>query len=252
MIAISRTSFLLIALAAFAIGAGSVARAQQFIVDVSSRVVPITTGFTGADLLLFGNRASDGEVVVIVRGPAEETVVRKKENVAGIWVNLSQMSFPEVPSFYHVAASGNLVDLSVREVLRRYGIGAEILEHVPADKSANPTAVKVYRDALIRNKQRLGLFADKVGTVSFVGQQMFRTTVWFPVNVATGSYRIEVFEVRNGKVLNATASSLLVRKTGFEAAVFNFAHQYSVGYGLIAIIIAMVAGWLAGMMFRKV
>ncbi len=44
---------------------------------------------------------------------------------------------------------------------------------------------------------------------------------------------------------------LEVRKVGFEARVYDFAHRYSAIYGLLAIVLAVVAGWLGSVFFRR-
>ena len=55
-----------------------------------------------------------------------------------------------------------------------------------------------------------------------------------------------------GAIVDRTDTPLQVRKTGFEANVFEFANQRSAIYGVIAILIALAAGWFAGIVFRNV
>ncbi len=63
-------------------------RAQQSLVsDISSHRIGITSSFTGTELLLFGALGEAGDVVVVVRGPDQKVTVRRKERVAGIWIN---------------------------------------------------------------------------------------------------------------------------------------------------------------------
>ena len=40
-------------------------------------------------------------------------------------------------------------------------------------------------------------------------------------------------------------------KSGFEAAMFQFARFQPLAYGLVAVAVALMAGWIAGMVFRK-
>ncbi|WP_394998645.1 TIGR02186 family protein [Sphingomonas sp.] len=47
-------------------------------------------------------------------------------------------------------------------------------------------------------------------------------------------------------------SEVEVRKLGFEGAVAQFAQQYSFLYGLIAVAISVLMGWLAGRVFTLV
>ena len=47
------------------------------------------------------------------------------------------------------------------------------------------------------------------------------------------------------------STPLYVNKIGVGANVFTFAHRQAAAYGLIAIVLAVAAGWLAGAMFRR-
>ncbi len=221
------------------------------IADLSNDLVAITTGFEGADLLLFGTTDGDGDVIVVVRGPASEIVVRRKSRVAGIWINRDEVRFADVPNFYHVASSAPIEELLPIAVLRDEQIGVAQLVLQPT-VVLEPDETRVFQVALVRNQQRLALYNSIVGTVSFTGGRLFRTKVAFPANVQTGPYMAEVYLVQGGAIVSKTATPLRVSKQGFEAGMFRFAHEQSALYGLIAIAVALVAGWFAGFVFRKV
>ena len=90
------------------------ARAQlPLIADASNYRVNITTGFTGTDVVYFGAKNGPGDIVVVVRGPNFNYSVRRKQRVAGIWINTDKVSFGDVPSFYAVASSRPLDDADV-------------------------------------------------------------------------------------------------------------------------------------------
>lgn len=224
--------------------------AEPLIADLSDDLVAITTGFQGSDLLLFGTTDGDGDVIVVVRGALTDVVVRRKARVAGIWINRDEVRFTQVPNFYHVASSAPIEDLLPIEVLSDGQIGVDQLVLEPAVSLEDKEAV-AFRAALVRNQQRRALYSPEVETVSFMGGRLFRTSVPFPANVQTGPYVAEVYLVDEGAIVSKTATPLQVSKLGFEAEMFSFANDQSAFYGLIAIAIALVAGWLAGFVFRK-
>ncbi len=242
---------LLSTLAALAVLAcAATARAQQVVADLSQHLVAITTGFVGTDVLLFGAVEGSGDVVVIVRGPDRREVVRRKARVGGIWVNVEELAFTNAPSFYAIAASGPVEDLLSARLRARHRIGTEFLDLRP-DRQADPKALADFRGGLMRNKVRKGLYLDQPGRVSFLGNRLFRTTLSFPANVPTGTYTVEVLLVRNGGVVSAQTSPLLISKIGIGAEVYRFANNYAMFYGIIAILIALAAGWIAAAAFRK-
>jgi len=225
------------------------ARAQTLVADLTSHLIAITTGFTGTDVVLFGAIDGDGDVVVVVRGPETPVEVRRKERTLGIWLNRADMTFAEVPGFYSIASTKPIAQLAKPEVLERYHIGLEHLALVPVDPGDE---IEQFRQALVRNKQREGLFPTTTGSVSFVGSRLFRTTVSFPANVPTGSYQVWVYLIRNGQVQGAQTTPLLVSPLGLSADIVDFAYRRALAYGLIAVAIAALAGWLSSVVFRRV
>jgi len=232
-------------------GLAADARTEPLVADLSSHLIAITTGFTGTEVLLFGATEGEGDVIVVVRGPETEATVRRKRRVAGIWINTGGVTFERVPSFYAVASSGPLEKVVAPEVRAQQQIGVEHLQfQAPGDISES--RLRRYRAALIQNKQQAGLFSREVGKVTFLGERLFRTSIYFPSNVPTGSYMVEVLLVRDGEVASAQTSPLIISKTGIGAEIFEFAHNQSALYGVVAIIGALVAGWTAHLVFRRI
>jgi uncharacterized protein (TIGR02186 family) len=90
-----------------------------------------------------------------------------------------------------------------------------------------------------------------VRNVTFLGNRLFRTRITLPANVPTGTYQVQVFLIQDGRVVSGQTTPLSVSKVGGEAVVFDFAHNQPALYGLIAIALALVAGWMAHLAFRK-
>jgi uncharacterized protein (TIGR02186 family) len=226
------------------------ARAQPLVADLSSHLIAITAGFAGTELLLFGATEGEGDVVVLVRGPEGETAVRRKSRVAGIWMNTDEIRFAGVPAFYRVAASRPLGEFLTPALRQRHQIGAEFLRLAPL-REANIETVQAFRAGLVRNKERLQLFEPEPGRVTFLGPRLVRTRIQFPANVPTGAYTVEVLLIRNGQVAAAQSTPMFVSKVGVGAEIYDFAHAYAALYGLIAVFIAVFAGWAAGAIFKK-
>ncbi len=226
------------------------AQAQALIADLSSHLVAITTGFTGTDVLLFGAVEGPGDVVVVVRGPDERVIVRRKARSLGIYFNRKEMSFAAVPSFYVVAASRELDKIVPASEQAREEIGSEHLHFVP-EVERDPAAVAEFRAALVRDEEAEGLYSKAPLKVTFLGSRLFRVNLNFPSNVPVGTYQVRVFLVRGGAVAGAQTTPLVISKVGASADIFDFAHRFAAAYGAIAIAMALVAGWLAGAIFRR-
>ena len=228
---------------------GSVARAEGLVADLTSHLIAITTGFTGASVVLFGATDVPGDVIVAVRGPEREITVRRKSRVAGVWVNTQQVTFDNLPSFYAVAASRPIADILSPATATFYRLGIANLK-LAASTPAPSVVVDAFRTALERTQQEAGLYVERMGKVDFLGERLFRTTITFPSNVPTGTYLVEVFLVRDKDIVSGQTTPLVVSKVGVDAAVFDFSMRQPGFYGAVAVLTAVVAGWLASLPLR--
>ena len=224
--------------------------AQAVVADLSDHLIAVTTGFAGTKLLMFG--AIDGDaadVIIVVRGPAEQLVVRQKERLGGIWVNRYTKVFGGAPAFYRLASTRPLQDIASNRILARHEMGLDHLRLM--EPKGEAVEVAAFREALIRNKQRLGLYPETNGQINLLGNRLFRSDIFFPSNVPTGTYNVTVFLLRGGKVISAQSTPLVVSKIGVGAQVFAFAHSHSALYGIAALAMALFAGWFAGAVFKR-
>lgn len=248
---------LLVATAAIGLGLTGAARADGFVADLSDHLVAITTAFTGTHVLLFGALDGPGsrEVAVVVRGPAGEAGVRRKRRVGPVWVFTDEMRFRDVPAYYAVAASRPLVQLAGPAELARHGVGVDSLRleaAEPAEVAGRDKGdLAAFRAALVRAKQREGLYPEEVSTVSFLGNALFRTRLAFPANVPPGTYQVEVLQFADGRVAYAQSSVLDISKVGVEADLYDFAHRRPALYAATAILAAVAAGYAASVAFRR-
>jgi uncharacterized protein (TIGR02186 family) len=237
-----------VALAAW-IFAGAPARANEVVADLSNHLIAINSSFTGTSVVLFGATDGPGDIVAVVRGPERDLTVWRKGKIAGIWANAESVEFANVPSFYNLAASRPIEEGVPPSAAALYRIGVGNLKFQP--KSAvSPERLAVFTDALIREQRRAGLFPNRVEQISFLGERLFRASLAFPANVPTGTYLVEVFLIRNRDVVGAQTTPLIVSKVGMDAAVSDFATGEAAAYGAIAVLAAVMAGWLASLPFR--
>jgi uncharacterized protein (TIGR02186 family) len=218
--------------------------------DLTSHLIGITSGFTGTKVVLFGATDGPGDIVVVVRGDKRDIAVRRKRRVAGIWVNAKEQVFVGVPSFYGIASSRPLDEITTASVLAFNQMGVENLRLQLRRGALRPEDLE-FRDALIQTQQDDGLFGAAPGKVDFLGERLFRTTLDFPSNVPTGQYLVEVFLIRNKTVVSAQTTPLIISKIGIDAEIYDFADRRGPLYGIVAVAAAMMAGWLASLPFRN-
>ena len=227
------------------------ARAQQLVADLTDHLVAITTGFHGADIKLFGVIEGGGDIVVVVRGPERETVVRRKSRNAGIWLNTRSVSFGNAPGFYQVYSTRPLEEIATPSLRQLNEIGVDMLKLTPVGRFSHEE-VPAFHAALIDSLQAEGLYGKTAGKIDLLGDKLFRATLSFPPNVPTGTYTVQVFLLRKNDVVAAQTTPLVISQTGLEADVNNFAKDQAVLYGVVAVFAAAMAGWLASLLLRNV
>jgi len=245
----ARLAAILLSTLALTVGAPA-ARAQSLVAELTSHLVAITTGFTGATVVLFGSSEQKGDVIVVVQGPTRDIVVRHKSKIAAIWVNTTQVTFRNVPTFYSIASTRPLGEIAPPELLRAQQIGLDGLRLTP-EGNLEPEYIQEFRTALIRNQEQSGLYLPDPEPVTFAGEHLFHANITFPANVPTGDFLVHVFLLRNHAVIEAQTLTLTVSQVGFDARVHAFADRYALAYGIIAVALAALAGWLASLPFRN-
>lgn len=244
--------------------------AQGLVADISRHQIEISSRFTGTSLLLFGavdwgrlpeeerprgGKAPgftfrDHDIIVVVRGPALPYVVREKGEIGGVWVNREQAVLDRIPSFYALASTRPPADILLPEELQLHPLG---LERIPITWSTPPPPGREpeYRAAVLREFTRSGLYSERPRSLQVMDETLFRTEIYFPSHVPIGRYQAEVFLVRNGVVVSRQTALLTVDKIGLERAIHEFAHEAPAAYGLLAIMIAVAAGLIAGAVSRR-
>ena len=104
---------------------------------------------------------------------------------------------------------------------------------------------------MIRLKEKQKLFQEHDDGVVFIGRSLFRASVDLPVNVPIGRYTAEVYLFRDGQLVSKNQSTLEVNKAGFEHIVYLLAFSHPFIYGLLAVLIAVLAGLVGWAAFRR-
>lgn len=230
-------------------------------------VVEIRSNFDGAELTLFG--AATGleqadDLVVVLRGPETDVRVMKKQRVAGIWVNTAPVRFEGVESLYAVASTRPLSEFATFSALRRNEIGQAHVQWPTPDIERTETLFGVsgvrmtdlgteivdYRDAIARNMARDGLYSETPGGIEILEGGLFAARIQLPAATPTGTYSADVYLFRDGQPVAERTTELDVVKAGIERTIYQLAHDNPLIYGVLAVIMAVLAGWTASALNR--
>lgn len=229
--------------------------------DVSTRNVAVTSSFTGTEIVVFGaidhSRQASAEaglydVVVVVEGTPSRITARKKESVLGIWLNTSSTTFDAVPSYYAIASTRPLDEVAPEATLIGYEIGFDHVRMNPTSQERLPPAqMKAFREAVVRLKQKEGLYVSEPHGVVFIGKSLFRATIALPANVTVGPFDTRVYLFKEERLISQYNLRLNLEREGLELWLHNFAFKQPFFYGLATVVLALLAGLAASALFSK-
>lgn len=230
---------------------------ESVVAGLSDTEVSIATDFTGSEILIFGAVkretpiATDAplQVIITVKGPPGSAVVRRKNRNVGIWRNTEKARFAPAPTFYAVATSAPLRDVLSQTEDLRHGISLNQVIRKVGTASAVPDPDN-FVAALMRLRSNDGLYQLQEGGVSIEESTLFRTRIAMPANIAEGVYQTRILLTRDGKVIDLHEVPVTVGKVGFERWLFRLAQDQPALYGLLALALAVFAGWAGSALFR--
>jgi len=231
------------------------ARAEELVVTVAPSQIAVSSSYSGGTVVLFGAVAQSNavlprtyDVAVVVTGPRQNVVTRRKGRIVGVWVNQESRTFYNVPSFLGVLASRQLDEIASAEILRRQGIG---LKNALFDAGVQPDSNDPFLLNFIDIRRQQGLFDERAGGVTFLSRTAFRTEIPLRDNVPIGEYQVDLKLFHNGEMVGEALSTFSVVKIGVEDLVVNSATNHSLLYGLTVVSLAFFTGWFASIVFRR-
>ncbi|MEM7214942.1 MAG: TIGR02186 family protein [Pseudomonadota bacterium] len=235
---------------------------EKLQMGISVDLVPVSSGFAGQDIVIFGSIENadqaqlyrgEYDVVIEVIGEMEDAIVRKKDWIGGIWVNASSRDYTDVPSYYSVLSRNKLGDVSDLSILNSMGIGIDNLKAKPVDRGNIEEFLTQgeFSSALRRIRIEENLFSEDPTALEQLSPSLFRATLSLPPNVPIGVHKVRAHLFKDGKKLDEIENSFQIRKVGFERWMYDFAHEQSLLYGIMCVLLAIFTGWAANAMFRK-
>lgn len=254
----------LVLLLAFFILAPETRAANVLVTGASKDQISIRTNFAGEKLLLFGaiDTAPYGPVdgvVVVLRGPGENVVLRKKQKQFGIWINNAGTVLGPLPSFYTVVSSAPLASLAPQDERITLGIGADTLDAnlISSDGDSDKAAAKSAAQkaealaAFRRLKQGDNLFAARDDAVEIINNKLFRAEITLPAGMPVGRYVTEFFAFKSGRLVGYQTGELPVDIVGAGHILHTAAYDAPLLYGLFGVIMALIMGWSVALIFGR-
>lgn len=230
----------------------------RLVPDVSQESVEIRYSFTGAELLLFGAIVYPGgrappegtDIAVVLKGPMEPIVVREKQKVAGIWMNVGRARFRSAPGFYAIATSRPLRRVVDERTAAIYELGLENLQLSPGG-GVQAEVARRFETGFLDVMRRGRLYDEDPRGVEIREGVLYRARISIPARVPVGDYTAETFLIRDGRVIAGAVREIRIEKLGFERFVARAAERWSLTYGILAVTVSLLLGWGGSAIFGR-
>jgi len=192
----------------------------------------------------------DGAVLVLEAG-RDEIKLNRKGRVAGIWLNVAQVTVENVPKVYILASSGKLEDICSSDARRDAKFGLEHLRKqikFTCDKPLTGTEF----DEFLKLKTDNGTYKMDVGidlAPAASGRMKLSATLPIAPTIPPGTYKILLYCFKDRAQIGRGESDLVVKRVGLARVMANLAHDHAATYGLLAIAVAMMVGIVMGVIF---
>lgn len=228
---------------------------------VAEEQITVSSDYRGSYVTVFGvnpDRRGRGDIVVVVRGPSERTIVLRKRQVFGLYVNGDPVRFSEAPSFFAVLSNRPVRDIASAQSIWRYRLdpaaSAQLDSAVPS--SGDPSA---YRQALVRLRREQGLYQwysgraspERRGGLTMYQGGLFRAVVRLPANAPIARYHADTYLFRDGRLISSQRIPISISRVGIERRIHDLATAASWLYGVVTVLLALFAGWIAALIFRR-
>ena len=219
--------------------------------DISEDNIKIETNFTGKEVIIFGILNDGQETIMTIKGPQKNAVIQKKERILGFWFNTKQITYNEIPSVFFIASSKNIEDILPASTIIKEELSFNyLLENKTSQRNfISDVSLDNWKDNFVRINKNKNLF--KKYNVEKIDNKLFQTRIFFPAKSIPGEYKVNVYQIQNNLILNNKEKIITLKKSGIGSQIYNFAHKNAAAYGLLAIIFAILSGFLAATLFRR-
>jgi len=220
--------------------------------------INITASFDGAKITVYGaidpKLYNDTVIIITVLGPSSKLKISKKKKYFGVWlVSANNSKLLNAPGYYAMATNDINFTLANSQFLKENQIGWDNVKintakgmSLEEDKEGYKNILKTFykkRNLLVIEKSGIEIFEDT----------LFRVDFELPGTTPIGEYKVNTFLVnKTGYLLSSWQNNVKVTKGGMGAYLYDYSKNHSFLYGLLAALGAILLGFTASEIFRKV
>ncbi len=254
-----KTITLSLLIAAFSVLSLSETRAaqetdQSVSLEVTPTYIPIRAFYRGTDLQVRGEFPLCDAVLLELRGEEKTETLNLKGRVAVLWMNVAEITVEHAPQLFILRTSNDFNRYVSMDTLASLGIGLAALKSTLSFSSDTPLPEGIF-DEYIKLKSSGGTYQIQENSLQILAsgndRETFSTTLPLPATAKEGTYQLSLYCFHGGSLVGESSAQVTIEKTGFPLFITNLAFAHPALYGIVAILVAMLAGILMGLIFSR-
>ncbi|MFH1155175.1 MAG: TIGR02186 family protein [Pseudomonadota bacterium] len=218
---------------------------------VSPRILDIDAFFSGGRLTLTGDIGADEDIIIELYGKNTRTTFDLKDRIGPFWMTNGSVHFENIPEMYLLLLPDGQDWDKKAETL---GLGMKQLEERVITSGTDDVPQNIFT-MFTQMKDTEGLYKKFPQAVRYLGEQdgrkKFEAFCPLPALIATGTYNVKATVTSQGRLVRQITQQFSVREIGFVKMVNDMASNQRVVYGVAAVVIALMAGLIMGVLFRQ-
>jgi hypothetical protein len=213
---------------------------------VTPQLVEMGAFYNGAKVQIEYVSEPGAMPVVVIKGSEVSEVFNVKGRAGPIWVNTAKVSISGVPSLY-LSLSPQVVGTFLQpDAIDKYMLDLTALKKQiriePREMDSDVVRTEYVKLKSNERSYRFITDAVKVGQAGQDGVPYVIDLDW-PRNAPPGDYEVVVYEFRNGFIANELHAPLKADRVGFPAFMVSLAKNRAELYGVLCVILAVLAGF---------
>jgi hypothetical protein len=217
---------------------------------VSPAVLKVDTFFPGGQVTIAGEIPASEEVVVEIIGSQVKSLFDLKGRIGPFWMTREKVDLENAPQLYILFLPSGPHWVQKAAALN---LGIDHLRQQILISRSEAASDDIFR-MFVNLKRSEKLYSEVPGAVSYSagenGRRQFTATCRLPSSIAAGKYTVTATPIANGAPGAQLSRDLKVQEVGFVKMVDELASKRRLIYGVTAVLVALLAGALMGLIFK--
>jgi len=220
---------ILIILFSFKISFASNFSLDQFDIEINSN-------FLGKEVVLFGNKDKDIDIIFIFEGESKEAELVTKVKEGFLWINDTK-ELNNQPSFFAIFSSP-------KKALNEIFLFSSLKERHLLISSPSVELHKIRKAMKVKN-----LYIEE--ELKSLNGNLFLKKFLIPDNISPGNIKVYMYEIKNNKIISMTSKNLQIKKGGLSFKLERMLKTESLVYVIILIVISLLISLVTNLIFRR-